>query len=63
VTAQFWLKNRRPERWRDVHKHEHGGAADFEQMTDDELRQFIAGDTKATGLHVVEPLRLTSKKQ
>jgi hypothetical protein len=63
VTAQiFWLKNRRPERWRDVHKYEHGGVDAFDQMSADELRQFIAEETKALGLHVVKPLRLTSKK-
>src|SRR5215472_14801761 len=63
VTAQiFWLKNRRPERWRDVHKHEHGGIDAFDQMSADEIRQFIAEETQALGLHVVEPLKLTSKK-
>jgi hypothetical protein len=47
----------------DVRKHEHAGAAAFDQMSDDELRLFVAGETKVLALHVVEPLRLTSKNQ
>lgn len=40
----FWLKNRRPDQWRDVHKHEHGGVNAFSQMTDEELqRELIEG--------------------
>lgn len=38
----FWLKNRRKDLWRDVHKHEHGAAGEFDKMTDDELRKDIA---------------------
>jgi hypothetical protein len=30
-----------------VHKHEHGGPNAFDQMTDDELRDYIAEETKA----------------
>jgi hypothetical protein len=37
----FWLKNRRKDRWRDVHQHEHGRPGEFDQMSDDELRQYI----------------------
>jgi hypothetical protein len=34
----FWLKNRRPHEWRDVHKIEHSGAIKTErEMSDDEL--------------------------
>lgn len=42
TAAIFWLKNRRQQEWRDVHKHEHGGPGDFDRMSDDELREFIA---------------------
>jgi hypothetical protein len=42
TAAIFWLKNRRSEQWRDVHKHEHGGPGDFDNMSDDELRTFVA---------------------
>lgn len=37
----FWLKNRRAQDWRDVHKVEHGKAGDFDQMDDIELTQYI----------------------
>lgn len=33
----FWLKNRRPDRWRDVHKHEHGKPGEFDQLQDHDL--------------------------
>jgi len=46
-----------------VEKVEHGGTNEFDGMTEDELRQFIAGETKALELQVVEPLRLTSKNR
>lgn len=43
TTAQiFWLKNRRANDWRDVHKHEHGRAGDFDAMTDEKLNEHIA---------------------
>lgn len=39
----FWLKNRRPDLWRDVWKHEHsgpgGGAIQVEHMSAEELRK------------------------
>jgi hypothetical protein len=51
VTAQiFWLKNRRPDRWRDVQKHEHGSVDAFARMSDAELRAFLAEEAKALGL-------------
>lgn len=37
----FWLKNRRSQEWRDVHKHEHGQAGAFDHLKDDQLREFI----------------------
>lgn len=46
----FWLKNRRPDRWRDVHKHEHGGPGDFDNMTADELRNYVVREAEAMGI-------------
>jgi len=38
VTAQiFWLKNRRKDQWRDVHRHEIGRAGEFDKLSDAEL--------------------------
>jgi hypothetical protein len=44
TTAQiFWLKNRRPDKWRDKQSLEHSGNVDikrqYEQMTDEELEE------------------------
>ncbi len=41
----FWLKNRRQQQWRDVHKIEHGQAGDFDRLTDDELVLEIRKET------------------
>lgn len=41
TAAIFWLKNRRPDKWRDVQKHEIGGPGDFDRMSDDELADFV----------------------
>ncbi len=49
VACIFWLKNRRKDMWRDVHKLEHGGVGDFDRMTDDELRNLVAGGAIETG--------------
>lgn len=48
TTAQiFWLKNRRPDKWRDKQELEHSGGLDirqqFEKMTDEELEK-LAGE-------------------
>ena len=43
----FWLKNRRAEQWRDIHKHEHGQPGDFDRMSDDDLQAFIASEAPA----------------
>lgn len=37
----FWLKNRQPGKWRDVHKHEHGAPGEFDDLTDEQLRERI----------------------
>ena len=39
TAAIFSLKNRRPERWRDVQKVEHSGRVQLEHMSEDELRR------------------------
>jgi hypothetical protein len=46
----FWLKNRRREQWRDVHKHEHGRPGDFDGMNKDELANFIRREAQALGV-------------
>lgn len=50
TAAIFWLKNRRAQDWRDVHKHEHGRAGEFDKMSDDELRDYITREAEALGL-------------
>jgi hypothetical protein len=45
----FWLKNRRPDKWRDVHKHEHGKPGDFDGMTKEQLDDFIRSETQELG--------------
>jgi len=49
TAAIFWLKNRRANDWRDVHKVEHGNAGDFDRMSDDELAAFIKNGQIAAG--------------
>ena len=44
--AKLWLTNRRPDKWRDVTKHEHGAAGAFDQMSVPELEEFIASESK-----------------
>lgn len=43
TTAQiFWLKNRRPDAWKDVQKHEHGAAGEFDNLSDEEIAARLA---------------------
>ena len=49
TAAIFWLKNRRPEEWRDRQQLEVGKPGDFDRMTDDELERFIAAEAAALG--------------
>lgn len=37
----FWLKNRQSDKWRDVHKFEHGRAGEFDDLTDEQLHDRI----------------------
>lgn len=45
----FWLKNRKPDLWRDISKHEVGKPGDFDRMSDDELERIIRGSASGTG--------------
>lgn len=45
----FWLKNRKPEQWRDVWRGEFGRPGDFDKLSQDELRASIAEDLATLG--------------
>lgn len=49
VACIFWLKNRRPDLWRDVRQHELGRAGDFAALSDEELRERAASEVEALG--------------
>jgi hypothetical protein len=43
TTAQiFWLKNRRSDAWKDVQKHEHGAAGEFDNLSDEQIANRLA---------------------
>lgn len=46
----FWLKNRRPQQWRDVHRHEHGAAGEFDRLGDVELRAELEREAAELGV-------------
>ena len=46
----FWLKNRRQQEWRDVHKHEHGQPQDFDNMPLPEFRAELERTAAACGI-------------
>ena len=46
----FWLKNRRPDLWRDVRQHEVGKPGDFANLSDAELREKAAALAADLGL-------------
>ena len=52
TAAIFWLKNRRSDRWRDVHKVEHGQAGDFDNMSDKELEETLRSKAVELGVSV-----------
>lgn len=61
VTATiFWLKNRRREQWRDVHKHEFGPVGAFDKMSEEELRASIWEDLQV--LEIEPPKALAPPK-
>lgn len=41
TAAIFWLKNRRADQWRDVHKFEHGKPGEFDELSDSELKERV----------------------
>jgi hypothetical protein len=49
TAAIFWLKNRRPDKWRDIQKHEIGNPGDFDRMSDDELARYVADESARVG--------------
>lgn len=50
TAAIFWLKNRKPDEWRDRQQVEVGKPGDFERMSDDELAAYVRAETEALGL-------------
>jgi hypothetical protein len=46
----FWLKNRQPEKWRDVHDVRHGGKVEHEHKSAEELLDEIKRDVIELGL-------------
>lgn len=57
VTATiFWLKNRRRDQWRDVHKHEVGPAGAFDHMSPEELQASIIEDIQALDIRIPKAL-------
>lgn len=47
TAAIFWLKNRRPEQWRDVNKHEHTQIAET-NLTDEQLADIARSGSRRT---------------
>lgn len=45
--AKMWLTNRKRKDWAERSQVEHGGPGDFDNMSPDELDQFIASETEA----------------
>ncbi len=48
----FWLKNRKPEVWRDIQKVEHGAPGDFDNLSDAELETAMRDKAKELGVTV-----------
>lgn len=46
----FWLKNRKPDKWRDIQSHEHGGIGDFANVDEAELSKQIREEAAALGI-------------
>jgi hypothetical protein len=46
----FWLKNRQPEKWRDVYDYKHGGKVEFEAKSAEELLDEIKREVTDMGL-------------
>lgn len=48
TAAIFWLKNRRPDLWRDRHEVAHSGKVSVAEVTDDELAAIATGSSTGT---------------
>lgn len=59
----FWLKNRRAKDWRDVHKHEHGGAGAFDHLNDDQLKEMIVLEAQEIAQELLPPPPAPSKQE
>jgi hypothetical protein len=46
----FWLKNRRPDMWRDIRQNEVGRPGDFSGLSDAELREKAIATAESLGL-------------
>lgn len=46
IAGIFWLKNRRPDKWKDVNRIEHGGPGAFEGVSDAELVEMVAQEAQ-----------------
>jgi hypothetical protein len=54
----FWLKNRKPDQWRDVRQHEVGKPGDFANLSDAELREKAIATAESLGMGgMVDKLR------
>lgn len=51
----FWLKNRNPEAWRDVHKVDYSGTVQLESLTSAELLAQIRQDAAELGIPLGQP--------
>lgn len=49
IACIFWLKNKQPDKWRDVRQHEVGRPGEFQNLTDEELRKKAAEEAEALG--------------
>jgi hypothetical protein len=50
TAAQWWLRNRQPSKWRDLHQYEIGGPGDFAALSDDALADALVAKMAALGL-------------
>lgn len=63
AAAIFYLKNRRPQKWKDVQRHETGPAGAFDQMTDAlELRKLLTQRALDLGLIMPAEVKLIEGK-
>lgn len=63
TAARLWLLNRRRNEWRDVQQVEVGRPGDFDQMSDDEIRNYVAQEAQALGITLIPATSKGSKAQ